>query len=198
MTKMELTELDASKNILLRQLREGDQMAFEWFFKTYQPALVFFAHRILFSRNIAEAEEIVQDVLLKFYDRRQNFDQLNAIKAFLYISTKNACLQVLEKDKVRERRFAEYRSGYTDIQESILDDIIYAEVIRELVDAIELLPPQCRTIMKLFTEEGKTAKEIAAELGITVSTVNNQKSKAILILRKRLSGSGILLLSVLF
>ncbi|MBL1410432.1 RNA polymerase sigma factor [Sphingobacterium faecale] len=195
---MQLTGVTIKECELIQQFHDGDEGAFVWVFKTFQPALVFFANRMLSSQDITEAEEVVQDVFMRFYARKKNFQKISSIKAFLYISTKNRCLQLLEKDAVRQRRFQDYRYMYTDVQDSILDDILYSELIRELSDAIEQLPPQCRAVIKYFLEEGKNAKEIASLLGVSVSTINNQKSKGVALLKKRLSDSTFLFISLFF
>ncbi|MFT4093254.1 MAG: sigma factor-like helix-turn-helix DNA-binding protein, partial [Niabella sp.] len=77
---------------------------------------------------------------------------------------------------------------------TVLQEIIYAEVLREVSEAIELLPAQCKAIMKQFFEEGKTAGEIAESLNVAVSTVNSQKARAVSILKNRLSNTGFTLL----
>lgn len=182
------------ENVLMKSLQIGEESAFDAIFKIFHSSLVFFSSRILAAQEIQIAEEIVQDVWLKFYERRRNFEYLNAVKAFLYISVKNKCLQQLEKNQVKNRRLESYFNQPEAVQESVLQDIIYSEVIREVTAAIELLPPQCRLIMKHFFEDGKNAKEIAELLQISVSTVNNQKSRAISVLKNKLSTTGFLFL----
>jgi len=71
--------------------------------------------------------------------------------------------------------------------------MIHTEVLRELSQSIEFLPEQCRNIMQKLMD-GKTPKEVSAELDISVSTVNSQKARAISILKKTLSNKGIALL----
>jgi len=179
---------------LLRKLHEGDTKAFEYVFKQFQPALVFFANRLLGLQAIMEAEEIVQDTFLKLYDRRKSFVSLQQVKAFVYITTKNACLQKIEKEQVKQRHFEKFTEINNYTEDIILQNIIYVEILREVSSAIELLPEQCRIIMKKFFEEGKNAREISEEMQITVSTVNNQKARAISLLKKRLSGAGMIFL----
>jgi|SRR5690606_5385093 len=179
---------------LLAALRGGDHTAFSSIFHSFHSALVFFADRILIGYNIMEAEETVQDTFIKLYDRKKSFDTLQNIKAFLYITTKNACYDRIAKEKVRRKRFERYISTFEEADDHILREITYAEVIREVSTAIDLLPEKCRVIMRLFFDEDKTAKEIADVLDITVSTVNNQKARAVVLLKKRLSGAGIALL----
>ncbi|WLD24337.1 sigma-70 family RNA polymerase sigma factor [Flavobacterium dauae] len=179
---------------LLAALRGGDPTAFSSIFHRFHSSLVFFAERILTGYDITEAEETVQDTFIKLYDRKEAFDTLQNIKAFLYITTKNACYDRIAKEKVRRKRFDSYIATFEEADDHILREITYAEVIREVSMAIDLLPEKCRVIMKQFFDEDKTAKEIADDLDITVSTVNNQKARAVVLLKKRLSGAGIALL----
>lgn len=179
---------------LLQLLQKGDETAFTQVFYQFQPALVFFANRLLSGQACIDAEEIVQDTFLKLFERKGTLVTLQNVKAFLYIVTKNACLDHIAKEQTRLRRFEKFITSFEESEDTILSEIVYAEALREVSMAIELLPEKCKVIMKQFFEEGKDAKEIAQGLNITVSTVNNQKSRAISLLKQRLSGAGIALL----
>lgn len=180
--------------VLLQGLRNGDQYAFHQIFQKFHKAIVYFASKLLPEYNYYEAEEIVQDVFVKLYEKRSSFNSFENIKAFLYIVTKNACLDKIAKEKVRFNRFGKYIQDFEESEESILQNIIDAELISQLGAEIDALPEKCRIIMRQFLDEDKNAKEIAHDLGISVSTVNNQKSRAISILKKRLGNTGIALL----
>lgn len=181
--------------LLLQRLQKGNQLAFGALFHKFQPALVFFANRLLFNIGLSSAEEIVQDVFIKFYDRKDSFTSIEKIRAFLYITTKNACLDQIAKEQVHQKRYNKFMESFHEEDDSsIIREIIYAEVLREVSMAIDTLPPKCRDVMERFFIHGMDAKEIANDLGITVSTVNNQKARAISILQKGLSGAGITLL----
>ena len=179
---------------LLLQLQRGSQTAFETLFRMFHPALCFFARQRAVNLNPGEAEEIVLDSFLKLWQRRSNFTSLPSVKAFLYIATRNACLNNLDKEKVRHRKHAQYLDSADEIEDTVVEEIIYTEVLREVSQAIEALPAQCQRIIKMAYEDGLTPKEIATELNITVSTVNNQKSRGIRLLKKRLSSNGFALL----
>ncbi|MFT4092241.1 MAG: sigma-70 family RNA polymerase sigma factor [Niabella sp.] len=179
---------------LLTKLHDGERMAFEHIFNQFQPALVFFAHRLLGVGELMDAEEIVQDSFMKLHYRKTSFETLQNIKGFLYIATKNACLQKKDGDRVKRRRFEQFAETDAATEGTVLQEIIYAEVLREVSEAIELLPAQCKAIMKQFFEEGKTAGEIAESLNVAVSTVNSQKARAVSILKNRLSNQGFLFL----
>lgn len=182
------------ESTLLHLLRAGDELALKLLFEQFHGALVFFANRMLSTYHDQLAEEVVQDSFLKVYERRTTFATLDSIKAFLYISTKNACLNVIRKEQVRQRSFDSFIAGYDDVEHAVINQMINAEVVHELHQAIGELPEQCRRIIQLLIEEDRSPKEIAQQLGIQVSTVNSQKARAIALLKKRLSDAGILLL----
>ncbi|WP_312508903.1 sigma-70 family RNA polymerase sigma factor [Chryseobacterium culicis] len=179
---------------LLTAFQSGDSMAFDKIFRLYHAALVFFANRLIISYDQIDAQEIVLDVFLKLHERKESFESFNSIKAFLYISTKNSCFKAIDKEKVRLKRIDGYTSAFNESDENnILSQIVLSEVHRELYQALELLPQQCRIIMQQLME-GKTPKEVSEELDISVSTINSQKARAISILKKRLSGAGLVFL----
>ena len=179
---------------LLAKLQNGDAIAFNSIFHQFHSSLVFFADRLFNGQDLMAAEEAVQDAFIKLYDRKTSFESLQKIKAFLYIATKNACYDHIAKVKVQRKRFEKFMTTFEESDDYILREITYAEVVSQVSQAIELLPEKCRIIVKQFFEEGKNAKEIADDLGITVSTVNNQKARAVSLLKKRLTGAGIALL----
>ncbi|MCS3531178.1 sigma-70 family RNA polymerase sigma factor [Chryseobacterium sp. JUb7] len=185
---------EIEEKALLIRFQSGDRGAMNTIFRLYHPALIFFANRLLFNFDQASAQEVVLDVMLKTFELRETFKSYASVKAFMYISTKNRCLNVIEKEKVRLNRLNKYTQDLDELDdENILSKMIHTEVLRELSQSIEFLPEQCRNIMQKLMD-GKTPKEVSAELDISVSTVNSQKARAISILKKTLSNKGIALL----
>lgn len=188
--------MDVIKVFWVAEMRSGSQSAFEDIFRHFYPSLCFFAGRFL--ANHAIADEIAQDSLLKVWERRNEFENLESVKAFLYISTKNACFDEINKQERKLNRDHRYYLSTPEVESAVDEDIIYAELLRDLAQAIDQLPVQCRKIMKMLFQEEKKTKEIARELNISISTVNNQKSRAIVLLRKKLLISSTKLLNLLF
>jgi len=182
---------------LLNEFKSGDRIAFDRIFEQYNPALVFFANRYLINFDQSNAKDLVLESFLKLYDRRESFASLASIKAFLYITVKNSCLSFIEKEKVRLKRFDRFTQDFDESEDSVLSRIVHAEVLQELYAAIDMLPDQYRLIMHKIID-GKTAKEISQELNMPVNTVNTQKSRAISLLKNKLSGAGIALLLFYF
>lgn len=191
------SQRDIEEKVLLTQFQSGDELAFDKIFRIHNPALIFFANKFLINFDLANSQEIVLDSFLKLYDRRQSFISLASIKAFLYISVKNGCLNTIEKEKVRLKRFDRYTQDFDESEDNVLSKIVHAELLQELHGAIELLPAQYKLIMHKIVD-GKTPMEISKELDIPISTVNTQKSRAISLMKKNLSGAGMALLLFYF
>ncbi|HEX7845906.1 MAG TPA: sigma-70 family RNA polymerase sigma factor, partial [Chitinophagaceae bacterium] len=125
--------------------------------------------------------------------KRDQMETEAGLKGYLYKSVYHACLRWLEREKSAARNLAAYKSLNETEDQDCSVGIINAETIRLLHEAIETLPEQCRKIFKRLYVEGKTVKETAAELKLTISTINNQKARGISLLRERL-GNGLMLL----
>ncbi|MBO9152251.1 RNA polymerase sigma-70 factor [Chitinophaga sp. GCM10012297] len=170
---------------LLQRVARGDQEAFRAIFGQHYRSLCFFATSIITDRQ--EAEDIVQDVFSRFWDKRGDFPTASAVKAFLYISTKNACLNYL---KLRERR-NEREQAFVYLHEheagAAFDPVLAeTEIIGELYREIENLPAQCRRVFTLSYLEGRKNEEIAGSLGISYNTVRTQKLRALKLIRSGL------------
>ena len=186
----------SSDQELIILLKKGDEYAYDQVFRKFYPALCFFARRFISIE--AEAEEIVQDVFFKVWQKRTDFDSILSLKGFLYISAKNACFDRIEKEKRKLHRDHNWYLQHQEFEPAVEERIIHADVLLEIHHALDLLPEQCRKIMKMSYELGMTGKQIADELQITVSTVNNQKARGISLIRKMLSINGTALFFLIF
>lgn len=131
-------------------------------FDRYYTALVFFANRLLNDRN--NARDIVSDVFLTLWERREGFASEPSIKAYLYISTRNACFNALKAAQHLPVKQAQYVRQTDQTEGNVLDTITRAEVLRELHVLIRQLPPQCRAIMTMACG-GLDQAEIARRRG---------------------------------
>lgn len=181
---------------LVALLKQGDERAFDRLFRKFYPSLCFFASRFVSVKGLAE--EVVQDTMVKLWQRHGDFDNFNSVKAFLYISIKNACLDGAESEQRKLNRDTNWYMQQGQLEQGVEEHIIQSEVLMEISQAIAMLPEQCRNIMRMSYEQGMSGKEIAEAMQITVSTVNNQKARGILLLRKILSVKGLATLVFLF
>lgn len=169
---------------IVDSLKDGQQQALDELFTQYYRALVYFAMRIIKSQE--EAEDIVIESFSKLWNNRGKMESVQNIKGFLYLTTRNACMDFLRVQK-------KIRNGQRDLQ-ILADPIIVdmdidttrTEVLRHIYEEMENLPHQCRNVFKLSVIKGLKSRDIASELNISVSNVTSQKSRAIQLLRRAL------------
>lgn len=162
----------------------GDRDIFNSIFHQYYKTLCYFAERITESHS--DAEDIVEELFVKLWNKQQPFESEQHLKAFLYRSTKNACLDFLKLTERANNRHTLFFMDNDQWEESYLNEIIRAEVLREVYNAIEHLPPQCSKIITMSYIDGKSNQEIAEELGLSLQTVKNQKGRGLSILKGKL------------
>lgn len=178
---------------LMFDFKSGNQLAFDRVFnELYQP-LCLFAYRILHCQYLAE--DLVQEVFVKSWEIRDRFDEFGKLKSFLYLSLKNACFDQLDKSKVRQKHQKTLLDTDYIHDGTALEEIIRAELVSRIFATVDTLPEGCRLVIRAIFVEGKLPAEIAKELDISVSTVNSQKMRGLLLLRSRLSARDLLVLT---
>ena len=162
-------------------------------FNEYYSSLCFFANKLI--NDNTTSEDIVEDMFLKLWEKEPDFSQHKNIKAALYIGVKNACLDYIKKRKNQRTQANALTYLLQQEQEDyILNEITRAEVLREVYAEMQKLPSECRKVMLLYYQYGLDHKSISAKLGVTVSTVKNQKARGLQILKKKLGTSFIFFL----
>lgn len=183
-------------NDIMEALRKGEPEALQTLLKLYYGALCLFAERMVTDRQAAE--DIVGEAFIKLWKRRDNFATVQNIKAFLYISTRNAALNLLKQAK-RESLSKKQLAYLSEEQGAfVLNDMVRAEVLREILQEIDKLPEQCGKVLKLGYLQGMKNQEIATMLNISVHTVKNQKARAIQLLKIRLRDRDLMALFFLY
>lgn len=175
--------------------RNGDDRSLSYFFKLYSKSLGYFAFRLV--QDKLEAEDITAECFVKIWERRSDFKTEENVKAFLYISCRNACLDYLRRTKVKSAAQEAYYHQLLESEETILYQIVKSEVLQALNKEIELLPDNYRQVFKLIYFDYKKTDEIALEMGISVQTVRNYKSRAVELLKATMLRKGISAATVL-
>jgi RNA polymerase sigma-70 factor (ECF subfamily) len=165
----------------IEQWREETAETFAGIYNRYYDQLVFFARKFLFDP--LAAEDVVTELFLKFWQKQDQFNSPYAIKTFLYISTRNACLNVNRQYRNQARAKVDLRILTDELEESILHTITRSEILRDVYSSVESLPVQCRKIILLSYLGGLSNKQIARHLQVSVHTVKNQKVRGIQLVR---------------
>lgn len=157
----------------------------EELFRQYYTRFCHFAFQLL--KDEKAAEDIVQDAFLSFWKNKELVsDNPIAIKNYFYSSIRNACYNIHRRAKVKQRFLQIYEPEF--IEEPVfLKAMIRSEVMDQIYDAINSLPPSCCKIFKLGYLEGLTNPKIADKLGISINTVKTQKRRALITLRAKLN-----------
>ena len=169
---------------LLDRLRDGDTRAFDSIFRTWYESLVRVAERMLRDRGVAE--EIVQDVMLELWRRRDRLAADGSPQAYLFQSTRNRALNHLRHLRVEQMGVPQIASERTP--RLVADSgLVEEEISVALRQAIEELPPRCRQVFELSRMRGLHYAEIAQTMGVSVKAVEAQMGRALKALRERLA-----------
>ncbi|NML37309.1 RNA polymerase sigma-70 factor [Chitinophaga sp. G-6-1-13] len=159
----------------------NDDRLVEMCFKSYYQALHRYAYAML--KNNEEAGDAVQAVFLKIWEKRIHLIKDQGIRAYLYTAVHHHCLNIKRQQRTQEKRLADYREpGVININQ-----LISKESYNRIMNCIDQLPEQCRLVFTKSRFEQKTYNQIAAELDISVKTVEVHMGKALRILRLKLS-----------
>lgn len=153
-------------------------------FRTYYEPLCNYAYSFL--RDKEDAEEVVQSTFLLVWEKHQALEIHTSVKSYLYAMVRNACLNVLKHEKIRQRHAAEEIAMAERSYDSIEHTVAGNELEYRIREAVEQLPEQCRMVFKLSRFEELKYAEIAEQLNISVKTVENHMGKALRIMRERL------------
>lgn len=163
------------------QWYEDGSVAITQIYNRFYDPLVFFARKLL--PDSLAAEDIVAEIFLKYWQKQHNFNSVYAVKAFLYISTRNACINYRQKLQQQARAKADLRILADEFDDCVLTEITQSEVLRDVFYIVEALPVQCRKIVLLSYIGGLSNKQIARRLQLSVHTVRNQKVRGIKLVR---------------
>lgn len=164
---------------LIILFRNGSTQAFTKIYNYYYRPVYFFARRLV--NSAPDAEDIVAEVFVKVWDKRADFESLQNVKAFLFVATRNACLNFLRSSQTLSASRKELYYLFNE-EETIFHEQITVELLDRVYRNIEMLPPKRRKVVQLILK-GFSDKQIAEQLNISAKTVRNQKANAVQLLR---------------
>lgn len=167
----------ASSSALVKEISKGNKKAFDFLFEAYYVVLC--RHALKYTRSAEASEEIVLDVFLSFWERRESLLISTSLQSYLYTAVKNRCMNHLRSHlnaPFSDRTISSNSHPFSNTTEEALS---CSELEKITHQAIEKLPAKCRIIFTLSRNTGMTYKEIAAELGISAKTVESQMTIAL-------------------
>jgi RNA polymerase sigma-70 factor (ECF subfamily) len=180
---------------LLRQLIAGNAESFRKIYECYQGKIFLFALRLTKSKS--EAEEVVQEVFVRLWEKRENIKIEKNFNAYILTITKNLVLDRLKKAAYDKTIQQNIYQNIQALQNATVDLLIEKELIKLHQQAIDRLSPQRKIVFRLSREEELSYEEIAERLGISKNTVRNQITDSLKSIREYIAGHPDIVLTLL-
>ncbi|MCE4563344.1 RNA polymerase sigma-70 factor [Maribellus sp. CM-23] len=186
----QLGEINDQELVLL--IKRADKKAFQKLFEKYALRIYHFSFSYLKNEN--DAEELVQNVFLKIWDKREFIDTSQNIKAFIFKIAVNTIYDFIRHKNI-EHAFQDYaRLNYKTSDNFTWHSVIFEEMQGTLNNLVARLPDQQQTIFRLSKQEGLTNDEIAEKLNLSKRTVENHLYRALSFLKKHFKDESFLAL----
>lgn len=175
------TKFDPSERKFAIALKNGRLYAFEYFFEKYSKVLFHFSYKLLKSR--VDAEEIVQNVFLKIWEKRSQVNPEQPFRPYLFtIALNDIRKSFIEKAK-REMFKVELFDFLVEQANDSDEELNFGYYLKLLDQEIDRLPEKRRAVFLLLKKEGLTVNEAANFLNVSPKTVENQLTAAIKTIR---------------
>ena len=169
---------------LVIKLQQGDTTAFKILYEKYAPRLKAFSSR--FNFTLEESEDIVQETFIKIWENRETIIPTSSFNTFLITIAKHLIYNQIRHSVYRKNYSKEilYVSSHNSTPGNERD-------LQQLIEkSIKKLPEKCRQVYQKSRIEGYSNSEIATEMNISQSTVENQLNKALKRLKQSMQNAG--------
>ena len=181
---------------LTRRVKSGEKEAYQALFERYAPKIYHFA--LSYLKSTADSEELVQDVFLKVWEKRDILDATQNIKAFIFKIAINTIYDFIRRKNI-ENAFQEFsKANYAPDSNNTWDTVIFEEMQTTINSLVAQMPEQRKKIFKLSKNKGLSNDEIAQELNLSKRTVENQLYRALLFLKEHLRNESAIALLFFF
>lgn len=186
--KPSLEYTDFTDDVLVELLKGGDRMAFDAIYHRYARSLYQYAFRLLEDED--ECTDVVQDIFVWLWTHKKKLN-ISFLKGYLLAAVKYRMIRVITSSKRRDEILKSMAEQALTIVEE--DPIEIQELKGIISDFVETLSPQGKRIFKMSREQYLSNKEIAAELNISVKTVENHMTSVLKKLRTHLGNKSFFL-----
>ena len=164
---------------IVHEIKAGNEESFRKIFHAYYEGLCQYAFTLL--RDMDDAEDVVQSMFIKIWEKRETLTISHTIKSYLYKSVYHQCVNQFDRRAVRLKFQEKNKEELASVVQN--PEVFPNELEERIIAAINTLPKQCRIIFMMSRYQEMKYAEIAKELDISVNTIENQISKALKILR---------------
>lgn len=169
---------------LIQKIRKGNQAAFATIFSLYYKDLVVFSFS--YTRNMEVAEELVQDLFVRLWEKHTSLDITSSLKAFLLKSVQNACFNWIKHHAMVQKHSMILAKSMLLADEETEHYILHSDLQNRLNEALEKLPEEQREVFRLNRLDQLRYEDIAQKYGVSIRTIEVRMAKALQFLRKEL------------
>jgi RNA polymerase sigma-70 factor (ECF subfamily) len=186
------TRIYEQNDAFLMQLinTNNDYKAFEQLFHRHYSRLCRYVLTLTQSADVAE--EIVSDVFLKIWQKRDVLEIKSSVNAYLTTATRNLAIDHLRRVARHRNRVEELAGDYQGDYASPSESVIGSETHDIIEAAIDSMPPQCKLIFRMSRDSGMTYPEIAATLNLSIKTIETHMGRSLKFLRESLRRQAVL------
>ncbi len=168
--------------LLLSGLKRSDREAFSELFGRYYVDLVMFCGT--FICNVHECEDIVTNVFIALWERREELRIRKSIRSYLVNAVKNRVFNEIRNRRIREEHIRNISLDSLPGVWDVDDYILYSDMKTRIEEAVCSFPKEIRESYEMYMEEGLKSAEIAGKLNVSQRTVERRLNKALSILRR--------------
>lgn len=163
------------------KLMNKEKLFVDLFNKNYK-ALCLYA--VKFCGDFSEAEDIVQEVFVKFWDVYREEAGTMSVRSYLYRMVRNACIDL---SRTQKYDMVDVNSLADQLEYFFQPESEEDSKMDKLLEAIEALPDKCRYVFMAICVNNRKYKDVAEEMHVSLNTIKTQLSRSLRLLRESLN-----------
>jgi RNA polymerase sigma-70 factor (ECF subfamily) len=175
---------------VITELRNGHRETYEKLFHQHYKNLVLYAKKFVLDTEIAR--DIVQDVFIYLWEKRQQVQIQKSVSAYLFRAVRNACINHLKRESTKENYIKQFllaiNNGELNVEkdEDVHELVVHKDLLKRIELIVESLPEQCKNMFRMSRFRGLKNKEIAEIYAVSPRTVETQIYRALKVLKEDL------------
>lgn len=178
--------------VLVKALKEGNQLAFSIVYKTYAAQTFSLAFKYLLNKELAE--DAVQNLFLKLWLKKEEIDETKPINRYLFTMLKNDLLNTLRDSKKNICLLEDCLSMVLELEDNSQNENLKQEQMNIIQQALEQLSPQRRKVFEMKVSGKYSNQEIADKLNLSINTIKFQYSQSLKQIRSTVGELSLLML----
>jgi RNA polymerase sigma-70 factor (ECF subfamily) len=179
-----LSPRDKQDALLVEKIRKDDKLAFSILFTRYYSDLVRFSSAMTCDK--AAAEEIVQELFIRFWENRKDLSSIQSIKSYFLRSVQNRSIDWLRHESIKNSYLAMLMQHPAVIHNDTENYLLFSDLESKMQAALEKIPEEYAVVFRKSRLESLKYEEIAKSMGISVRSVEERISRAVRLLRLQL------------